>query len=201
MTILSATLLLLFVMDPIGNIPLFLTALKDVPPERQKKVIIRELLIALLVLVLFLFIGKFLLRVLNISDPTLTVAGGIILFMIAIRMVFPSPGGLYEVPIAIDGEPFIVPLAIPFIAGPSALASVLFIMNRDSSRWPEWLLAIFMAWLITGTILSLATNLNRWLGKRGIIAIERLMGMILTTIAVQMIMGGVSQYLAQTLSP
>ncbi|BCA78621.1 MarC family protein [Desulfuromonas sp. AOP6] len=201
MTILSATLLLLFVMDPIGNIPLFLTALKDVPPERQKKVIIRELFIALLVLVLFLFLGKFLLHALNISDPTLTVAGGIILFMIAIRMVFPSPSGLYEVPIAIDGEPFIVPLAIPFIAGPSALASVVFIMNRDSTRWPEWLLAIFMAWLITGTILSFSTSLNRWLGKRGIIAIERLMGMILTTLAVQMIMGGVSQYLRPILSP
>ncbi len=199
MTILSATMLLLLVMDPIGNIPLFLTALKDVPAQRQKKVILRELLFALIVLVLFLFLGKFLLRVLNISDPTLTVAGGIILFMIAIRMVFPTPKGLYESPIEFEGEPFVVPLAIPFIAGPSALASVLFIMNRDTSRWPEWLLAILIAWLITGSTLFLSSSLNRFLGKRGIVAIERLMGMILTTIAVQMVMGGVGHFLTEAL--
>ena len=194
MTIYSAVVLLFLVMDPMGNIPFFLTALKEVDPHRRKRVIVRELLIALVVLILFLFAGQFVLTLLQISEPSLTIAGGIILFLIAIKMIFPTAERTYER--SLGGEPFIVPLAIPYVAGPSALSAVLFIMSRDAARWPEWLLAILVAWLLSGVILMAAQNLSNYLGERGLIAIERLMGMILITIAVQMTMTGMSQFLA-----
>ena len=193
MTIFSASLLLFLVMDPFGNIPFFLTALKNVEPHRQKRIIVRELLIALVVLVLFLFFGQYILKMLGISEPSLTMSGGIILFLIAIKMIFPSPGGMYEE--ATEGEPFIVPLAIPYVAGPSAMAALLFIMSREPDRWLEWLAALLLTWLVSGTIIFLSTGLGRFLGKRGLVAIERLMGMILITIAVQMLMTGITKFL------
>ena len=101
--------------------------------------------IALFVLVVFLFAGEHILAALHISEAALRAAGGTVLFLIAIRMVFPRPGASVGEELA--GEPFIVPLAIPYIAGPSALASVLLIMNQEPERWPEWLLAVFLAWL------------------------------------------------------
>ncbi|MDH5298313.1 MAG: MarC family protein [Desulfobulbaceae bacterium] len=192
MTILSAAILLFLVMDPVGNIPLFLIALQGYDPDRQPRIIFRELLFALAALIFFLFTGKYLLSLLNISESALTMTGGIILFMIAIKMIFPP--GTPEQELGLEGEPFIVPLAIPFIAGPSALAAVLFIVSRDTGRWPEWLLAICLAWLVSGLILFSASGLSRRLGKRGIIAMERLMGMILTAIAVEMVMNGIKQF-------
>jgi multiple antibiotic resistance protein len=194
MSIFSAIVLLFLVMDPMGNIPFFLTTLKEVDPQRRKRVMVRELLIALLALILFLFAGQFVLQLLQISEPSLTIAGGIILFLIAIKMVFPTAERTYER--SLGGEPFIVPLAIPYVAGPSALSAVLFIMSRDAARWPEWLIAIIVAWLLSGAILMTAHDLSKHLGERGLIAIERLMGMILITIAVQMTMTGMSHFLA-----
>ncbi len=192
MTVLSATLLLLLVLDPVGNIPFFLAALADVDAGRRRMVMARELLFALIALIAFLFLGARLLAVLGIAEPSLTIAGGIILFLIAIRMTFPTAGGRGE---DIDGEPFIVPLAIPFVAGPSALATVLLIMNREPSRWPEWLAAVAIAWAITGAVLFVSEPLGRVLGRRGLLAVERLMGMVLTALAVQMFMDGVRQFL------
>ncbi|MDH3394222.1 MAG: MarC family protein [Desulfobulbaceae bacterium] len=196
MTILSAALLLFLVMDPIGNIPLYLVTLQGYEPARQKRIIIRELFFSLVALTFFLFGGQYILKLLHISESALTVAGGIILFLIAIRMIFPATKGPLGQEIDIEGEPFIVPLAIPFIAGPSAMAAVLFIVSRDTERWPEWLVAIFIAWLATGLILFSASHLSEHLGKRGITAMERLMGMILTAIAVEMVMNGTKEFLA-----
>jgi len=193
MTVFSAALLLFLVMDPFGNIPFFITALKNVDPKRHKKIIIRELLIALLVLIIFLFFGRYILKILQISEPSLTIAGGIILFLIAIRMIFPTPGGVFQE--NIGGEPFIVPLAIPYVAGPSALASVLLIMSREPERWLEWLSALLIAWILSGVIIFLASNLRKFLRERGLTAMERLMGMILTTIAVQMLLTGIKEFL------
>lgn len=194
MTVLSATLLLILVLDPFGNIPFFLAALQGVDPARQKRIIARELLIALAALVAFLFTGQYVLHFLGISEPSLTVAGGIILFLIAIRMIFPRPRTWQEE--GLEGEPFIVPLAIPYVAGPSALASVMFIMNREPVRWPEWLLATTLAWSVTAAVVFLSSGLSRFLGRRGLIAIERLMGMVLITIAVQMLMTGIDQFIS-----
>lgn len=194
MTVFSASFLLFLVMDPFGNIPFFLAALKSVDPSRQRRIIIRELLIALVVLIVFLFFGQYILKLLGISEPSLTMSGGIILFLIAIKMIFPPPGGLHEE--TVGGEPFIVPLAIPYVAGPSAMAALLFIMSREPQRWPEWLLALFITWLVSGFIIFMGTGLRRFLGKRGLVAIERLMGMILITISVQMLMTGIAKFLA-----
>jgi len=192
-TIVSAAILLFLVIDPFGNIPFFLTALKKVPPARHGRVIVRELLVALGVLMVFLFVGPGLMGALQISDPSLTVGGGIILFLIALRMVFPT---LMHVETEIEGEPFIVPLAIPYVAGPSALASVLLLTSREPSRRWEWLAAILLAWSLSGVIILLATRLRHLLGDRGLVAMERLMGMVLVAVAVQMLMTGVARFVA-----
>lgn len=195
MTILTAALLLFMVMDPFGNILLFLSAMKQVDPARQTRVVIRELLFALIALVTFLFLGQYFLGVLNISEPALTASGGIILLLIAIKMIFPPEQNPRRE--EIDGEPFIVPLAIPYVAGPSALSTVLLFMSREPHRWPEWLTAVLAAWLATSAIILTASYLRKHLGRRGLMAVERLMGMVLITIAVQMLMNGIHQFWAQ----
>jgi len=194
MTLVSAALLLFLVMDPLGNVPFFLTALQHVAPERVRRVILRELLIALVVLVVFLFVGQYLLQLLQISEPALTLAGGVILLLIALRMIFPSvEKSLHE---EVSGEPFIVPLAIPYVAGPSALATELLLMSREPGRWPEWLLALVLAWLASSVIILFAGELGRYLGAKVLIAVERLMGMVLVTVAIQMLLTGVKAALA-----
>ena len=193
MSLFSATILLFMVIDPFGNAPFFMCVLKEVSPERRQQVIKRELVIALGVLVFFLFFGHFLLAVLHISEPSLSIAGGIILFLIAIRMIFGSLSKAFEGDPA--GEPFIVPLAIPSVAGPSAVATELLLMAREPHRWPEWLLALLVAWLATCTILMLSARLSRLLGERGLLALQRLMGLLLTTIAVEMFVSGIQTIL------
>lgn len=189
MTVISTALLLFLVMDALGNVPLFFSALKHVPPERQNRVVLRELIIALAILILFLFLGQPLLGLLRISNEALTVAGGVILFLIALRMIFPTPEkNLQE---DVQDEPFIVPLAIPYVAGPSALATVLLLMSQEPHRWVEWLLAVFLAWLASSVILFFASRLRQYLGQKGLVAIERLMGMVLITISVQMLLTGI----------
>jgi MarC family membrane protein len=195
MSFYAAVILFLLVMDPLGDIPFFISALKNVPEYRKKKVIIRELLIALALMVLFMFQGSKILKMLSISGPSLTIAGGIILLLIAIKMIFPSKDEFMEQVVA--DEPLIVPLAIPYVSGPSALITVTLVMGREPHRWKEWLLALIFAWIVTGSILVMCTELERVLGERGVIALERLMGMILTTIAVEMTLNGITAYLAQ----
>jgi multiple antibiotic resistance protein len=189
MTTISAAILLFLVMDPLGNVPLFLSALRSVPAERQRTVVVRELLIALAILIVFLFAGRHLLGALHISEPALTIAGGIVLFLIALRMVFPSAEhSLHE---QSDAEPFIVPLAIPYVAGPSSMATVLLLMSREPSRWPAWLLALTLAWLASAVILILGSRLRNVLGAKGLTAMERLMGMVLVALSVEMVLQGV----------
>lgn len=193
MTVVSAAILLFLVMDPLGNISFFLTELKKVEPERVNSVVIRELLIALGVLVFFLLAGQYFMHLLHISPPALTTAGGVILFLIALRMVFPShERSLRE---EIGGEPFIVPLAIPYVAGPSAMATELLMMSQDPGRWPEWLLALFVAWLASSIIIYFASSLRKFLGEKGLIAMERLMGLVLVAISIEMLMTGVKHFL------
>ncbi len=192
MSVCSAAILLFLVMDPLGNVPVFLTILKDVDPAKRKRIIIRELLISLGVLLLFLLVGRFILEVLQITEPSLSIAGGIILFLIALKMIFPTQEGMFG--LNLDREPFIVPLAIPLIAGPSALASVLLLVTREPARMAAWIVALVSAWMVTAIILVSSSYLSRSLGLRGLVALERLMGMILTTIAVQMFLNGVRQF-------
>ena len=195
MTTLSAALLLFLVMDPLGNIPLFMTRLKKVEANRQRFVVVRELIIALFVLVAFLFLGQYLLQLLHLSETALTTAGGIILMIIALKMIFPrADSSLQE---DVEGEPFIVPLAIPYVAGPSAMATALLLMSREPGRWPEWLLAVFIAWFASAIIIYFSSYFARFLGEKGLVAIERLMGMLLITVAVQMLLNGIGQFVGK----
>ena len=196
MDVISAATLLFLVMDPLGNIPVFLSVLDDVEPERRTRVLIRELLLALVVLVAFLYAGQVMLGFLGLSEHSIRIAGGIILFLIALKMVFPVARSAHATD-EIQGEPLLVPLAIPMVAGPSAMAVVMLLATNDPSRMTEWLLALLAAWFITSVILISATSLKRYLGQRGLIAIERLMGMLLIAISVQMLLEGISAYVAE----
>jgi multiple antibiotic resistance protein len=194
MKTLSAAILLFLVMDPIGNIPLFVAVLQGVAPGKRVRIIVREHVIALAVLVFFLFSGRLLLHLFQIEDPALGIAGGIILFLIALRMIFVRPEAVFGE--TMEGEPFIVPLAVPFIAGPSALTAVLLLATREPDQWPQWLAALAGAWFASMLILLPAIALSRLLGLRVLAAFERLMGMLLTAIAVQMFLNGVKQFVA-----
>ncbi|MBN8769756.1 MAG: YhgN family NAAT transporter [Stenotrophomonas nitritireducens] len=193
MTILSAALLLFLILDPLGNIPVFLSLLKPLAPRRQRVVLARELLIALAVLMAFLWGGKYALELMHLRQESVSIAGGIVLFLIGIRMIFPRPEGLMgAVP---DGEPFIVPMAIPLVAGPSGMAAVMLMGSNEPDRLGEWSLALLLAWGATAAILMSATLLYKLLGARALTALERLMGMLLVAISVQMLLDGVAVYL------
>jgi multiple antibiotic resistance protein len=194
-TILSAALLLFLILDPLGNIPVFLSLLRGIPPRRQRIILARELLIALGVLMLFLWCGKYALEAMHLRQESVSIAGGIVLFLIGIRMIFPPPEGLMgEIP---DGEPFIVPMAIPLVAGPSGMAAVILMGSNDPARLGDWSLALIIAWAATAAILFSATYLYKWLGMRVLTALERLMGMLLVAISVQMLMDGIAAFLAR----
>ena len=189
----SIVVTLFLIMDPLGNVPVFLSILKDVSPARRRVILLREVLIAYVAMLAFLFLGQYILTILNLNQETISVAGGIVLFLIALRMVFPVAGGFYSD--APEGEPFIVPLAIPLIAGPSTLAALMLLRrNEEGARW-ELLLAMTIAWVLTAAIILAAPFFYKVLHQRGLIAMERLMGMLLVMISVQMLMNGVSRFI------
>ena len=193
MDIFAAATLLFLVMDPLGNVPLFLSVLKEVPEERRSWVLRRELLIAYGVLLLFLLIGPYVLSFLQLSKEAISIGGGIVLFLIALKMIFPTEHGLLGP--GHKGEPLVVPLAIPMIAGPSSLAIVMLMREQsDGDLFSMWL-AVTLAWGVSAPILLASKRLLRLLGERGLTAIERLMGMVLIIMSVQMLLEGVAQYL------
>ena len=193
MSTVSAGILLFLIMDPLGNIPIFLSLLKGVAPERRRRVLLRELLIALVVLFAFLLGGQYILKVLQLKQESVSIAGGIILFLIGVKMVFPPKEGVFGH--AEGGEPFIVPMAIPGVAGPSAMAALLLLTHTQPGKLPQWALALFAAWFATALILWSATYLYRLLGESVLTALERLMGMILIALSVQMLLDGIATYL------
>ena len=193
-TFLSATVLLILITDPFGNIPIFANALKNVAPARRPRVILREVLIAFALLLVFMFVGDGFLRVMNLSALSLQIAGGVILFLIALRMIFPPP------PVeAVDQvtEPLIVPLAIPALAGPSALATVMLLVSQAPERRVEWVAALSVTMLVCAVVLVLAERIQRVLGDRFIVAVERLMGLILVAVAVEMLLRGFKTFAGQ----
>ena len=189
----SVIVTLFLIMDPLGNVPVFLSILKGVTPQRRRVILLREVLIAYVVLLIFLFLGKYILQILQLDQETISIAGGIVLFLIALRMIFPAPGGLYSD--SPEGEPFVVPLAIPLIAGPSALAALMLLQRSDPGASLQLLLAVTIAWALTAIILVAAPFLYRVMGQRALIAMERLMGMVLVMISVQMAMNGIGDFL------
>ncbi|MEP7328565.1 MAG: MarC family protein [Betaproteobacteria bacterium] len=190
--LISATILLILVLDPFGNLPMVLSLLAKVPAERRSRVILRESIFAFVILLAFMAGGTTFMRWLQLSDTSLTIAGGTILFLISLRMVFPSKEGIFgDVP---GGEPFLVPLAVPSIAGPSALATVMLMASRDPTRIGTWVAALSIAMVVATGILLSAPWLQRVLGTQVVTAFERLMGMLLTALSVEMLMRGVSTY-------
>ena len=192
MTTLSAAFLLFLILDPLGNIPIVLSLLKPLAPPRRRLVLGRELLIALAVLMAFLWGGIHVLEAMHLRQESVSIAGGIVLFLIGIKMIFPGPGGMFG---ETEAEPFIVPMAIPMIAGPSAMASVMLLGSQEPDRMGDWSLALALAWVATAVILFSATYLYKALGQAFLVAIERLMGMLLVAISVQMLMDGVAAWL------
>ncbi len=188
----AAAVTLFFIMDPLGNVPIFNAILSKFDGKRRSIIVARELVIALLILLGFLFAGNAILGFLGLSQSSLNIAGGILLFIISLRMIFPKTTSRDE----IDGEddPFIVPLAVPMIAGPSTIAILLLLSSSQPQRMPEWVLALLLAWLGTTVLLVASPALMRFLGKRGARALERLMGMILVILATQMLLNGIRDF-------
>lgn len=196
-SILSATLLFLFVIDPFGNIPILLAAMKGVAQKRQSQIVLRDGLIGLVILVCFLFFGAEFLALLHLETESISIAGGVVLFVIALKMIFPSA-------VQADKhqplEPFIVPISIPMLAGPSTLATLLVMVKSYPQQQAGLLVSVFAAWGISVVILALAPLLNRILKEKGLAALERLMGMLLLMMAVQMLVNGVRSLFTHTMA-
>jgi MarC family membrane protein len=195
-TFLSATVLLILITDPLGNIPLFVSCLRGVSPKRRTIVILREVAIAFLILLTFMVVGDGFLRMMSLTDQSLRIGGGIVLFLIALRMVFPHPDG----PLGGDsrgGEPLIVPLAIPALAGPSALATVMLLTSQAPGKMLEWIGALTVTMIVCAIVLMLAERIQAWLGERAMMAFERLMGLVLVAISVEMMLGGIRSFVHQ----
>ena len=192
LTLLTVTVILFLIMDPIGNISSYLTLMKDIPPSRARWILLREMLIALAFMILFNFIGEWLLDLLQVSEVTIRLASATILFLTAIKILFPATNSLRaNLP---DGEPFIIPLAVPLIAGPSLLATIMLFAQLSDSI-PTMLTGIFIAWFIALIILLASKQLHHWLKDNGLYACERLTGMLLVMLAIQRFMEGLHQFI------
>ena len=193
----SAIATLVLVMDPLGNVPPFLACLKDVEESRRLRVVARENVFALLILLFFLFCGPAVMKVLHVGQESLHIAGGVLLFLISLGMIFP---GLWLMGHNGEGcgdaEPFIVPLATPLVAGPSTIATIMIFASRGPNQLWQTGAAMIVAWIASATILMFSSALSRMLGRRGLAACERLMGMVLTVISVQMFLDGLTIFSA-----
>ena len=190
----SVSLTLFFIMDPLGNVPIFNAVLSGFDDARRTKIVARELILALFILFLFLLTGNAILGFLGLSQSSLSIAGGILLFLISLRMIFPKTTSRDE----IEGteDPFLVPLAVPMIAGPSTIAILLLLSSSQPDRMAEWSVSLLLAWLGTTVLLVASPLLMRVLGKRGARALERLMGMILVILATQMLLNGIRDFVS-----
>ena len=187
----AAAATLFFVMDPLGNIPVFNSVLSRFEPRRRAEITARELVIALVIMLVLLFAGTAILNFLGLSQPSLNIAGGVLLFLIALRMIFPSGSAAAAAP---ADEPFIVPLAMPLVAGPSTIAILLLLSSTEPARIWEWCTALVIAWAATTLLLTASPFMMRVLGDRGLRAMERLMGMLLVLLATQMLLNGVREF-------
>ena len=188
----SVAVTLFFIMDPLGNVPVFNAILSSFDSAKRTRIMARELLLALLILFLFLFAGNAMLGFLGLSQSSLSIAGGILLFIISLRMIFPRATSSEE----IEGsdDPFLVPLAVPMIAGPSTIAILLLLGSGQPDRMAEWSISLLLAWTATTILLVASPYLMRVLGRRGARALERLMGMILVILATQMLLNGIRDF-------
>ncbi|WP_261815612.1 YhgN family NAAT transporter [Vibrio gallicus] len=195
MDTLSAAVMLFLIMDPMGNLPVFTSLLKHIEKKRRRIILIRELVIALCVMLIFLFAGETILNFLGLNKEAISISGAIILFLISLKMIFPPVGGL-GASLGAGDEPLIVPLAIPLVAGPSIIATLILLAHQEPDRMGDWALALLGAWAASTVILMFSEVFQRVVGEKGLQAIERLMGMLLLMIAVQMFLNGIQSYLS-----
>ena len=189
----TAAATLFFIIDPLGNVPVFHAVLSKCDRDRRTWIIARELVLALVILFVFLFAGNTILGFLGLTPSSLNIAGGVLLFIISLRMIFPGRAGQTDV--EDDADPFLVPLAMPMVAGPSTIAILLLLSSSQPDRLLEWSVALFIAWLASTVLLIASPFLMDKLGMRGARAMERLMGMLLVIIATQMLLNGVRDFL------
>ncbi len=192
MTFVSTVILFLLVIDPFGNIPIFVSALKELPAKRRMLVVLREHLFAFVIFVVFMFFGREFLALLRLSDYSMGIAGGVVILLVALRMIFPSREGIFgEFP---QGEPFFVPLAVPCIAGPSTLTAILLLVAQAPERRWTWILAMSVVMVVSAMVALGAGRLAKTLGDRGIAGFERLVGLMLAAVSVDMLLRGIEKY-------
>jgi len=190
-SIISTAIVLTFILDPFGNVPILLAILKDVDKKRHRKIIAREMIFGLAILLFFLFMGQSFLSIFHLETTSVRIAGGFIFFIIAINLIFPRKNGSL---FASHGEPFIVPIALPMVAGPSALATLLVLSKQHSGEMSGLTIALLIAWGLTAVVMFSAPFLLKILRNKGLIALEKLMGMLLLIMAVQMLLDGIRDY-------
>ncbi|WP_367670612.1 YhgN family NAAT transporter [Sodalis-like secondary symbiont of Drepanosiphum platanoidis] len=191
--IISDIIFLLLIIDPLGNLPIFINILKNINYKRRFFIIIREMIFSLFIMFIFLFFGEKILFFLNLKNYVVSISGGIILFLIALKMIFLENKD--KSIIKKNNEPFLVPIAIPLISGPSILSSLIIFSHNYSNNIKYVIFILFISWLIALIILLISNYLIKFLGKQGMIAIERIMGLILIMISIQMILNGIKSYL------
>ena len=192
-SIVSTAILLLFVLDPFGNVPLLLSILKSIDKKRHMRIIVREMFIGLFILVVFLFFGERFLSIFGLETQAITIAGGIIFFVIALKMIFPDPNGHSLFVSSSDEEPLVVPIAIPMISGPASIATLMLLAKSHPGDIGNILISVLLAWLVTSAILLSSPKLYKVLKRRGLTAMERLMGMLLLMMAVEMFIKGIRE--------
>ena len=194
MELITAVGLLLLTTDPLGNVPTFISVLQPVPEHRRKAVIVRELLFAVGIMLVFVFAGRLLTNALGIQQEAISIAGGLVLFLVALEMILPGKGRRGAPSEEPESEPFVVPLATPLVAGPATLATIILITSKPGGTLTGFC-AVLIAWGITFCSLVSAPAIMRVLKQRGSRAVERLMGMLLVMLSVQMFLNGLSEYL------
>ncbi|MFN9719726.1 MAG: MarC family protein [Planctomycetota bacterium] len=187
---LQMILLLFIVLDPFGNLVTINALLHKQTAAARRRIMFRESLIALAVLLAAVFAAGPIMRALGLQPYSLGVAGGIVLFMIAMGMVFPARKIVDDEEL---GDPLIVPIAVPFIAGPSTISFILLLSQKHDRGTVAF--SVFLAGLGSAVILTLSPTIYAFLGNRGSRTVERLMGMLLVMMSVQMVMDGIQAYL------
>lgn len=188
MSLFSIAVVLFLIMDPMGNISSFLSLTKDLEPKKQHRVIVREMLIALAVMIFFNYLGEFIFAILELSETTVRISSGVILFLIAIKILFMAPDSLRaNLP---KGEPYVFPIAIPLIAGPGLLATIMLYAHLEPYQ-SVMIVAILLAWAASAAILYFANPIKKYLGPNGLMAAERLVGMVLVLISIQRFLEGI----------
>lgn len=188
MGIIGIAFSIFLVFNVIGNIPFFIAILKPYPEKRKNQILLRELFIALSILFAFAYFGDHIMHFLGITTGIVGVAGGILLFLIALTMIFPK----HEIGGAPQHEPFIVPIAVPIMSGPGTITAVMVYSHQVPTMW-HLALAIFLAWVPSLIIVMAASYIKYLVGEKGLIAFERFGGLLISLIAVQMISTGAIQ--------